>query len=96
MHCNAVVTIATHVSLFAKGLSMEIRFISSLTPEDESVFAPALLCAVGALLDQMPIAYTLRIETASSQVFQHSHPGIDGGAVALTARIAANTSVRTD
>ena len=51
---------------------MEIRFISSLTAEDENVFAPALLKAIGALLDQFPIAYTLRIETTGSQVFQHS------------------------
>jgi hypothetical protein len=52
---------------------MEIRFISSLTAEDENMFAPALLKAVGALLDQLPIAYTMRIETTGAQVFQHSH-----------------------
>jgi hypothetical protein len=52
---------------------MEIRFISSLTAEDENLLAPALLKAVGALLDQLPIAYTIRIETTGSQVFQHTH-----------------------
>ena len=52
---------------------MEIRFISSLTAEDENLFAPALLKAVGALLDQLPIAYTMRIETTGAQVFQHTH-----------------------
>jgi hypothetical protein len=52
---------------------MEIRFISSLTAEDEEVFAPAVLKAVSALLDQLPIAYTLRIETTGAQVFQHTH-----------------------
>jgi hypothetical protein len=52
---------------------MEIRFISSLTAEDENLFAPALLKAVGALLDQLPIAYTMRIETTGAEVFQHSH-----------------------
>ena len=52
---------------------MEIRFISSLTAEDENAFAPALLTAVGTLLDQMPIAYTIRIETTGAQVFQHTH-----------------------
>jgi len=51
---------------------MEIRFISSLTADDESMFAPALLKAVGALLDQLPIAYTIRIETTGAQVFQHT------------------------
>jgi hypothetical protein len=52
---------------------MDIRFVSSLTSEDEKLFAPALLKAVAALLDQLPIAYTLRIETTGSDVFQHSH-----------------------
>ncbi len=53
--------------------SMDIRFVSSLTAEDENAFAPALLKAVGAMLDQFPIAYTLRVETTGSQVFQHTH-----------------------
>ena len=54
---------------------MDIRFVSSLTAEDENKFAPALLKAIGALLDPMPIAYTVRIETTGSQVFQHTHTG---------------------
>ena len=52
---------------------MEIRFISSLTADDENSFAPALIKAVGALLDQLPIAYTIRIETTGAQVYQHTH-----------------------
>ena len=56
---------------------MDIRLISSLTAEDENAFAPALLKAVGAILDQFPIAYTLRIETTGAQVFQHTHPSFD-------------------
>ena len=52
---------------------MDIRFVSSLTAEDENAFAPALLKAIGALLDQLPIAYTVRIETTGAQVFQHTH-----------------------
>ena len=54
---------------------MEIRFVSSLTADDENLFAPGLLKAIGALLDQLPIAYTLRIETTGAQVFQHTHAG---------------------
>jgi hypothetical protein len=54
---------------------MDIRFVSSLTAEDENAFAPALLKAIGVLLDQLPLAYTLRIETTGSQVLQHSHTG---------------------
>jgi hypothetical protein len=54
---------------------MDIRFVSSLTAEDENAFAPALLKAIGALLDQLPIAYTVRIETTGAQVLQHTHAG---------------------
>jgi hypothetical protein len=56
---------------------MNIRFVSTLTAEDEAHFAPALLRAVGSLLDQLPIAYTVRIETTGAEVFQHSHPASD-------------------
>ena len=57
---------------------MEIRFISSLTAEDEDHFAPAVLKAVTTLLDQLPIAYTMRIETTGAQVFQHTHVAPEG------------------
>jgi hypothetical protein len=63
--------------LHSSALLMEIRFISSLTPDDENAFAPALLRAVSAMLDQFPIAYTLRVETTGAQVFQHSHPSFE-------------------
>jgi hypothetical protein len=52
---------------------MDIRFVSSLTSEDEKLFAPALLKAVAAILDQLPIAYTMRIETTGAEIFQHAH-----------------------
>lgn len=51
---------------------MDIHFVSTLTPEDEDHYAPAVLNAVKAILDLMPIAYTVRIETANSRVFQHT------------------------
>jgi hypothetical protein len=57
---------------------MEIRFISTLTAEDEDLFAPAVLKAVSALLDHAPIAYTIRIETTGAQVFQHTHVAPEG------------------
>jgi hypothetical protein len=62
---------------------MEIRFISSLTAEDEELFAPAVLKAASALLDQLPIAYTLRIETTGAQVYQHTHVTPDREALGL-------------
>ncbi|HET9264093.1 MAG TPA: hypothetical protein VFO14_13655 [Vicinamibacterales bacterium] len=56
---------------------MNIRFTSTLTADDENQLAPGLVKAIGALLDQLPIAYTVRIETTGAQVFQHSHPSFE-------------------
>lgn len=52
---------------------MDIRFISSLTTEDEIRLAQGLLAALTSLLDRAPIAYTLRIEAGGSRVFHHGH-----------------------
>jgi hypothetical protein len=68
---------AEHRLAVATEETMEIRFISSLTPEDENRFAPALLSAVAKILDQLPIAYTVRLETAAGKVLQHSHAAMD-------------------
>jgi hypothetical protein len=54
---------------------VNIRFTSSLTPEDENAIAPALLHALSGLLDLLPIAYSIRIDTSDAQVFQHSGLG---------------------
>jgi hypothetical protein len=61
---------------------MNIRFTSSLTPEDENRFAPALIAAVSKLLDLLPIAYMIRIDTSDSKVYQHTGPAesLAGGA----------------
>jgi hypothetical protein len=69
---------------------MDIRFISSLTAEDENAFAPALLKAVTAVLDQFPIAYTLRIETTGAQVVQHTHPAFEP-VLTAPSRVAVST-----
>jgi len=53
---------------------MDIRFVSTLTAEDENALAPALLEAVGSLLDRFSLPYTVRIETTGEKVFQHTHP----------------------
>lgn len=52
---------------------MDIRLISSLTSDDENQMAPTLLSTLSKLLDQLPIAYTMRIETACGQVLRHDH-----------------------
>jgi len=49
---------------------MEIRFISSLTADDEERLAHALLQVVCWLLDRLPISYTLRFETTGGTAVQ--------------------------
>lgn len=56
---------------------MNIRFVSTLTPEDEDRLAPGLIETIGRLLDAVPIAYTLRLETASGKVYQRAHAARD-------------------
>ncbi len=51
---------------------MDIRVVSSLAPEDEGAIAPSILAAVRRVLDRLPIAYAIRIETTSQRVLQHS------------------------
>jgi len=54
---------------------MNIRLVSTLTADDEARTAAALCATVGALLDHLSVAYTLRIETSDGQVFQqHNAP----------------------
>jgi hypothetical protein len=60
---------------------VNIRFTSSLTDNDENMIAPAILNAVVSLLDKLPIAYVIRIDTSDSNVYQHSRPLGDGSAV---------------
>ena len=64
---------------------VKIRFISSLDAEDEFRFATAVLAGLSKLLDELPIAYTIRMETAAGQVIEHHHaasvPTADAGAL---------------
>lgn len=54
---------------------MDIRLISTLTPEDEARAAAAICAAAGTLLDHLCIAYTIRVETAGGEIFhQHNAP----------------------
>ncbi len=54
---------------------MNIRFTSSLTPEDENMIAPVILRALSTILSVLPIAYNIRIDTSDSKVYQLSGSG---------------------
>ena len=51
---------------------VEIQFISSLTADDEKRLAPGLLDLVCAILDELPVAYTLRIRTTTGETIQRT------------------------
>jgi hypothetical protein len=51
---------------------MDIRFISTLTPDDEAQYAKMVLAAVRAMLDDLPIAYSMRIETTDGRLLTHT------------------------
>ncbi len=55
---------------------MRIELASTLTQEDEDRLAPALLKALSGLLDMLPIAYMIRVETTDEHVLQHVSPKI--------------------
>jgi hypothetical protein len=65
---------------------MNIRFTSSLTPEDENTVAPALIQTVASILELLPIAYMIRIDTSDSRVYQHSSGGGRSNAALTSAR----------
>lgn len=53
---------------------MEIRFVSSLTPDEEEQLAQALLAIVGRVLDPSSVTYAVRIRTTARKVFDRTHP----------------------
>jgi hypothetical protein len=59
---------------------VNIRFTSSLTPEDENRIAPVVLSALAGILDLLPIAYAIRIDTADARVYQHTGPLVESPA----------------
>jgi hypothetical protein len=50
---------------------VHIELTSTLTTDDENRLAPAVLKALSGLLDMLPIAYLLRVETTDQNVMEH-------------------------
>jgi hypothetical protein len=61
----------TGLALTGRDATMDIHFVSTLTPEDEDHYAPMVLAAVKAILEPMPITYAVRIVTANGLAVQH-------------------------
>jgi hypothetical protein len=64
--------------------AVNIRFTSSLTQDDENRLAAALVRALGSILDSMPIAYVLRIDTSDANVYQHAGPLVRDAAMSAS------------
>ena len=72
---------------------MEIRFISTLTPDDEARAADAICKAAANLLAPLSIAYTLRVSTTDGQMFCEQSPGLAAsGSAAIASGAPATTS----
>jgi hypothetical protein len=57
-------------------MPMDIHVASSLTPDDEEGIAPKVVEALRGVLDRMPIAYAIRVETVGQHVLQfNAAPG---------------------
>jgi hypothetical protein len=68
---------------------MEIRFISSLTPEDEARMGAAICKAAAELLAPLSIAYTLRVHTTDGQTFCEQSGGLAAPAPTALSSVAA-------
>lgn len=53
---------------------VDITLTSTLTAEDENIIAPVILKAVTSILDHLPIAYRVRIDTIDCQSYMGSGP----------------------
>jgi hypothetical protein len=64
---------------------MDIHVVSTLTSEDEDRVADALITALAELLDGLPIAYALRIETSGTKVVQRTNLEVSDPSIELSA-----------
>jgi len=60
-------------TLIALSTGMDIHVVSTLTSEDEDRVADALGAALAELLDGLPIAYALRIQTSGTKVLTRTN-----------------------
>jgi hypothetical protein len=55
---------------------VHIELTSTLTLEDENRLAPAVLKALSAMLDMLPISYMVRLETTDQSVLENVSPDV--------------------
>lgn len=55
---------------------MRIEITSTLTQEDENRLGPAVMKLLSGVLDMLPVAYMVRVETTDEHVYQQVNPGL--------------------
>ena len=53
---------------------VHIELTSTLTQEDENRLAPAVLKLLTGVLEMLPVAYMVRVETTDQHVFEQVNP----------------------
>ena len=56
-----------------EGFALEIRVVSSLTPDDEARYATTFLKVIAAVLENAPITYAIQIQLRDGAVVHHTH-----------------------
>jgi hypothetical protein len=56
---------------------MDIRIVSTLTPDDERLMAPVILKAILRTLEPLPIAYMVRLDRSDAAIYQDNRPDDD-------------------
>jgi hypothetical protein len=56
-----------------EGFTLEIRVVSSLTPDDEARYATTFLKVIAAVLENAPITYAIQIQLRDGVVVHHTH-----------------------
>ena len=51
---------------------VRIQFTSTMTSEDENKIAPVILSSLARLLELLPIAYSMQIQTTDGELYEHS------------------------
>jgi hypothetical protein len=56
-----------------EGFTLEIRVVSSLTPDDEARYATTFLKVIAAVLENVPITYAIQVQLRDGAIVHHTH-----------------------
>jgi hypothetical protein len=86
-----------NLQFFSWRFPLDIRVISSLTPEDEARYATALVKIISAVLESAPASFAVHVQLADGSVVQHHeapHDAASHGPASASPRALVNASTR--